>query len=420
MYSIPRHIAEIIERRAKNSKAILLSGARQVGKSTLFKHLFKDVRSVTFDDDLLLAQAVNDPGLFFLNNPRPLVIDEVQKCPSIFNRMKMILDSTDEYGNFFLTGSQKLQLMENVSESLAGRISVVELEGLSLREIYGISFNRHFVPTSEYLNEREKCLKDYSQNIWETIHRGSYPELNANPEREWLDYYQSYVKTYLERDMNRLIKAKNHLTFVNFMTAVAARTGQVLNYANIASELGVSEVTVKEWISILENSGIIYLLKPYTPSVLKRAIRTPKLYFRDTGLCCYLTRWLTPENLKNGFMAGAVFETFVINEILKSYANEGLEYDFDVFYYRGKDKKKTRGGKEVSTDGEIDLIIHENGMLYPIEIKLTTSPKANLASEFEILEKIPEKKRGVGVILCLIERKMFLRENLIAMPLNYI
>ena len=421
MYSIKRHIEPVVARRAKNSKAILLTGPRQVGKSTLFKHLFSDVNQVTFDDDLLLAQAAEDVGLFLLNNPCPLMIDEVQKCPSIFNRLKIVLDSTEKLSNFFLTGSQKLQLMENVSDSLAGRISIVELEGLSLREINDVDFNRHFVPTEEYLTEREKHLKKYSADIWETIHRGSYPELYANPEREWVDYYQSYVKTYLERDVNRLVKAKNHLTFIRFMTAVAARTGQQLNYANIASELDVSEVTVKEWISILEKSGVVYILKPYKASVLKRAVKTPKLYFRDTGLCCYLTRWLTPETLKNGAMAGAMFETFVINEILKSYSNEGLDYDFDVYYYNGKDKKKKdENGKTVEVEGEIDLIIQENGILYPIEIKMSTMPKAVMASEFDVLDGIPDKKRGMGAIICLIDRKLYLRDNLVSLPLEYL
>lgn len=421
MYSIKRHMEPIVARRAKNSKAILLTGPRQVGKSTLFKHIFSDVNQVTFDDDLLLAQAEEDVGLFLLNNPAPLMIDEVQKCPSIFNRLKIILDNTDQLSNFFLTGSQKLQLMENVSDSLAGRISVVELDGLSLREIHDVDFNRHFVPSTEYLSEREKHMKKYPADIWETIHRGSYPELYANPEREWIDYYQSYVKTYLERDVNRLVKAKNHTTFVRFMTAVAARTGQMLNYANIASEIGVSEVTVKEWISILEKSGLVYQLKPYTPSVLKRAIKTPKLYFRDTGLCCYLTRWLTPETLKNGAMAGAMFETFVINEILKSYSNEGLDYDFDVFYYNGKDKKKTgKNGETEEVDGEIDLILQENGILYPIEIKMSTMPKASMASEFDVLDGVPDKKRGMGAIICLMDRKLYLRENLVALPLEYL
>lgn len=421
MYSIKRHIENVVERRSQNSKAILLTGPRQVGKSTLYKHLFSNVNQVTFDDDLLLAQAEEDMNLFFLNNPCPLMIDEVQKCPSIFNKLKIILDNTDKYGNFYLTGSQKLQLMEGVSESLAGRVSVLELEGLSLREIKGISFNRHFIPMEAYIREREKSLKEYRQGLWETIHRGSYPELYANPEREWVDFYQSYVKTYLERDVNKLIKTKNHLTFVKFLTCVAARTGQVINYANISSEIGVSEITVKEWISILEKSGIIYILKPYTSSALNRAIRTPKLYFRDTGLCCYLTRWLTPDTLKNGAMAGAMFETFVINEILKSYSNEGLEYDFNVFYYNGKDKKKKKeNGEEIEVDGEIDLILQEDGILYPIEIKMSATPKADMASEFDVLDGIPDKKRGMGAIICLYDKKLFLRENLIALPLEYI
>lgn len=421
MYTIKRHIAHILANRARHSKAILLTGPRQVGKSTLFKHIFADANKVTFDDDLLLAQATEDVGLFLLNNPRPLMIDEVQKCPSIFNKLKIVLDNTEEHGNFFLTGSQKLQLMENVSESLTGRISVMELEGLSMREIFDIPFNRHFVPSEEYIRLREENLKDYTSDIWSIIHRGSYPELYSNPSREWIDFYQSYVKTYLERDVNRFIKAKNHISFVRFMTAVAARTGQTINYKNIASEVGVSESTIKDWISILEKSGIVYILKPYASSALNRAIKSPKLYFRDTGLCSYLMRWLTPDTLKNGAMAGAMFETFVVSEILKTYSNEGLDYDFDVFYYNGKDKKKLRqNGQTIEVDGEIDLIIHENGVLYPIEIKMSTIPKAIMASEFDILDKIPDKKRGIGSIICLIDRKLYLRENLVALPISYI
>ena len=421
MYSIKRHIETIAKKRAQNSKAIVLTGPRQVGKSTLFRYLFADVPYVTFDDDLLLAQAVEDIGLFMMNNPAPLMIDEVQKCVSVFDRLKIELDNTESYGNYYLTGSQKLQLMEGVSESLAGRVSLLEMEGLSLREINGIDFNRHFVPNEEYISLREEKKKKYEGDLWTVIHRGSYPELYANPGKEWVDFYQSYVKTYLERDVNRLIKAKNHLIFVKFMTSVAARTGQILNYANIASEVGMNEATIREWISILEKSGIVYILKPYTPGVLNRAIRTPKLYFRDTGLCCYLTRWLTPETLKNGAMSGVMFETFVINEILKSYSNEGLDYDFDVFFYNGKDKKrKMVNGKEEKIDGEIDLVIHENGILYPVEIKMTTKPQANMASEFTVLDGIPEKKRGMGAIICLTDRKMYLRENLVALPISYL
>ena len=420
MYAIKRNIEKVIIRRANSSKAILLIGSRKVGKSTLFNHLFSYANYVTFDDYLVLLQASEDPTLFLYNNPCPLIIDEVQKCPSIFNRIKIYLDNSEKMANFFLTGSQKLQLLENISESLAGRISIMELDCLSMREITRNDFNKHFVPSIDYINEREKKLTSYD-NIWEKIHRGFFPELYSNLNKEWIDFYQSYVKTYVERDVNKIIKAKNHLTFVKFMTSVAARTGQILNYKNISSEIGVSEITVKEWISILEKSGIIYLLKPYTPSALNRAIKTPKIYFKDTGLACYLTRWLTPETLKNGAMAGAMFETFIINEILKSYSNEGLDYDFNVYYYNGKDKiKKSINGNEVLVDGEIDLIIVENGILYPVEIKMTANPKADMTSEFDVLDKVKECKRGNGAIICLYDKKMFLRDNLVVLPINYV
>ena len=420
MYTIKRHLEEVLLKRARSNKAILLTGPRQVGKSTLLNHLFPDVNNVTFDDDLLLAQASEDPQLFLYNNPCPLMIDEVQKCPSIFKRLKIVLDNTDNMSNFYLTGSQKLQLMEGVSESLAGRISIVELDGLSMREIDNINFNKHFIPTNDYISEREKHLVNHL-DIWENIHRGFFPELYSNKEKEWIDFYQSYVKTYLERDVNKIIKVKNHLTFVKFMTSVAARTGQVLNYASIANEVGVSEVTIKEWVSTLEKSGLVYLLKPYTPSALNRAIKSPKLYFRDTGLACYLTRWLTKDTLKNGAMAGAMFETFVVNEILKSYSNEGLDYDFNVYYYNGKDKKKIKSnGVEEVVDGEIDLIISENGILYPIEIKKTANPKAIMTSEFDVLDKVEGYKRGMGTIICLYDKKLYLRDNLVVLPISYL
>ena len=405
MYSIIRHIEPVVERRARNSKAILLTGPRQVGKSTLFKHLFSSANQVTFDDDLMLAQASEDVGLFLMNNPCPLMIDEVQKCPSIFNRLKIVLDNTDKLSNFYLTGSQKLQLMENVSDSLAGRISIVELEGLSLREINGVNFNRHFVPTEEYLSEREKHLKKYGADIWTTIHRGSYPELYANPEREWVDYYQSYVKTYLERDVNKLIKTKNHLTFVRFMTAVAARTGQIINYANIASELDVSEVTVKEWISILEKSGIVYILKPYTASVLKRAVKTPKLYFFDTGLVAFLTKYSSPEILANGALSGHIIENYTVMEIIKSYSNAAKDPLF--WYYRDKDNK------------EVDMIIESDGVLHPLEIKRSVNPGTELIRAFNVLERSTVPK-GVGGIICMRPELSAVNSENLIIPIWYI
>ncbi len=410
MSYIERSITDILKKRVTSSKCLLLTGARQVGKSTLIKHQFEDYNRVSFDDKMTRLQAKDEPKLFFMNNPRPLFIDEVQKENAILEDIKILVDESDERGQFIFSGSQKLELMKGMSESLAGRVSILELSGLSLREIHSVKFNKHFVPTDEYLKAREKELVSYD-NIWEMIHRGSYPEL-YDTERDWQDYYSSYVDTYLERDINELITADS-ITFLKFLTAVAARTGELLNYANIASDVGVSEPTIKNWISILERTGIVFLLQPYASGALSRAIKTPKIYFKDTGLACYLTRWLTVDALKNSAVAGNMFETYVVSEVLKSFSNEGMDYRFSVFYYRGKDKN-------ASKDNEIDLIIEENGMLYPIEIKMTGNPKASMGGTNIVLDKIPDKKRGLGAVLCLIDKKTYLRDNLVALPINYI
>ena len=410
MAYIERAITDIVKKRAESSKCLLVAGARQVGKSTLIRHQFSDYNGVSFDDKMTRLQAKEEPKLFFLNNPCPLFIDEIQKEKSILEDVKLILDDSKKRGQFIFSVSQKLELMKGMSESLAGRVSILELTGLSLREINGVKFNDHFIPTDEYLKEREGKLVDYN-NIWEIIHKGSYPEL-YDVDREWQDFYSSYVDTYLERDINELITADS-ITFLKFLTAVAARTGELLNYSNIADDVGVSVPTVKNWVSILERTGIIFLLQPYSSNALTRAIRTPKIYFRDTGLACYLTRWLTAEALKNSAVAGNMFETFIVSEILKSYSNQGLDYRFSIFYYRGKDKSNSK-------ENEIDLIIEENGMLYPVEIKMTGNPKAIMGATNVVLDKIPDKKRGLGVILCLIDKKTYLRENLVALPISYI
>lgn len=410
MAYIERAITPILKKRVSTSKCTLITGARQVGKSTLVKHEFSEYNRANFDDKLTRLQAREEPKLFFLNNPCPLFIDEVQKENSILEDIKLKVDESDERGMFILSDSQKLELMKGMSESLAGRVSVAELSGLSLREIHDVKFNQHFVPTENYLSGREKELKPY-KDLWEIIHKGSYPEL-YDIDRDWQEYYSSYVSTYLERDINELISADS-ITFTKFLTAIAARTGEMLNYANIASEIGISEPTIKTWVSILERTGIVYLLQPYSASALNRAIKTPKIYFRDTGLACYLTRWLTADALKCSAVAGNMFETFVVSEILKSYTNEGKDYKFNIFYYRGKDKN-------ASGENEIDLIIEEDGYLYPIEIKMTGNPKSSMGAINPVLDKIKEKARGMGVILCLIDKKTYLQENLVALPIEYI
>lgn len=424
MYKIKRHLAPILERRFKNNIVLSVNGARQVGKSTLCEHLFPDVKRINFDNRMVRETVRNDEALFLSHQGTPLYIDEAQKVDTIFEAIKDNIDTNHlGYGSYILSGSQILRLHQG-EETLAGRISVNELSGLSLREIYDVDFNRHFIPTESYLNEREKCLKSYG-DIWEKIHRGQYPELYENPDKEWDDFYASYIDTYLEKDVFELIKTQNSMAFTKFLTALAARTGNVINYSGLASEVGVDEKTILSWTGILVRSGIVYLLKPYPSSALNRAIKSPKLYFRDTGLVCYLTRWLTSETARNGNMSGALYETFVVNELIKSFSNAGEKYDFSIYYYRGKDKKKKRAdvdGIEVysEVEGKIDFIIKEGDTLYPIEIKETRSPKAAMAKEFGVLDKDLGTHRGMGVILCSYPEKLYLRDNLVCLPLEYI
>ena len=419
MKYIERSIEDIVLRSDRTFKCVLVTGARQTGKSTMLKKLFPDRKYVSLDDPFIEEQAREQPNMFMMLNQPPVIFDEIQRSPELFRYIKVKCDESDSKGLFCLSGSQALELMEGISESLSGRVSVVELSGLSMREIQGSSFHEPFVPTMEYIEKRSGTAEPID-NIWEIIHRGSYPELQ-DKDVDWGAFFSSYIKTYIERDVRKLSAVHNLDDFRKFMVAVAARTGQMLNYTNIADEIGKDQGTVRRWVSILEASGIIYLLEPFTSSVLKRAIKSPKIYFRDTGLAAYLTRWLTPETLASGAMSGAFFETFVISEILKSYANNGIDYRYCVSYYRGKDKKKIKsGGEEIAVESEIDLIIEENGVLYPIEIKKGTSVSADQTAAFTVLDKVPDKKRGMGAIVCLCPQPGALRDNILQLPVWYI
>lgn len=417
------YIARALESRLykyeKTYKALLVTGPRQVGKSTLLKKAFPNRKYVSLDDPFLEQQAREAGDLFLTLNSPPVTIDEVQRAKELFRYIKIRCDESEEKGLFCLSGSQPFPLMQHVSESLSGRIGILELSGLSLRESMGDSFNRHFLPTMEYITERRKTLKK-PENIWEIIHKGGYPELQEEA-KEWNAFYADYVRTYIERDVRELAAVQDLNTFRQFMIAAAARTGSILNYTSIASEIGKDVGTVKNWISILEASGILYLLEPYTSSVLKRAAKSPKLYFRDTGLACYLTRWLTPETLAYGAMSSPLFETFAVTEILKSFANEGLDYRHYVSNYRGHDRKKEQeDGTGRESESEIDLIIEENGILYPIEIKKNTQAKAVMTSAFPVLDRIPGKTRGMGAVLCCCPDVGILRENILQIPVWYV
>ncbi|MCL2510079.1 MAG: ATP-binding protein [Methanomassiliicoccaceae archaeon] len=416
---IKRAIEPILERSGRTFKSVLVTGPRQVGKTTTIVETFKDIPQVTFDDQFQLMAALSDPILFLKDNPPPIILDEVQYVPGLFPEIKRICDKGKEYGRFFLSGSQRYDLMENVTESLSGRVAIHELQGLSMREINKVDFNSRFIPTDEYYSERKKCLVPYA-NIWQHIHRGSNPELQ-NEEKDWQTYWSSYVQTYVERDVSKMINIKDKMAFITFMTAAAARTGQLLNYSSIADDVGKTVATIKEWMSVLLASGLVFLLQPYNSSALNRAVKTPKLYFRDTGLVCYLTRWLTPETLRASAMNGHIFETFVISEILKSFSNSGVDYRFSVFYYRGKDKKRTQiNGTIEEKDSEIDLIIFENGTLYPIEIKVSASPDTHMGSAFDVLDLDKTKTRAEGSIICLCDKLTHIKENIVAVPIEYI
>ena len=415
MKYIHRAIEDIVKESANNFKAVLVTGARQTGKSTLLKHLYPEIKEISFDDPFAEEQAKNNPDMFMMLNEPPVFLDEIQYVPSLFRYIKMSCDKSNDKGLFFLSGSQPFKLMDMVSDSLAGRIAIIEMTPLSLREIMNDEFKTPFLPTLEYIQERNISVKK-PDNIWKIIHRGGYPEIQ-DQNMDWNMYFSSYIKTYLERDVRELAAVQDLDAFRRFMVACAARTGQMLNYANIAEEVGKDANTIKNWVSILEASGIVYILEPFANSALKRVIKTPKMYFRDTGLVAYLTRWLTPDTLANGAMRGEIFETFVISEILKSYSNRGLNYKYFVSYYRGKDKiRKKKNGDIVQEEAEIDFIIEENGILYPLEIKLNANVTADMTAVFRVLDDLPEKKRGMGAVVCMCSMPGMLRENVLQIP----
>ncbi len=416
---INRAMEEVIKSSEKGFKAVLVTGPRQVGKSTILKHVHEDRKYITFDDPVLLSETKSEPGLFFRNNKPPVILDEIQYISELFPYIKMECDKSDEKGRFHLTGSQQYHMMKNVSESLAGRVAILELSGLSLREMQGVTFSKPFIPTECYIEQR---ATEYAscENIWEIIHRGSYPAL-ADENVDWQTFYSSYVQTYIERDINELGKVKDKLKFTQYLTAMAARSGQMLNYSSVASQIEVTAATVKEWTSLLEASGIIYIMQPYSNSALTRATKTPKMYFRDTGLVCFLTKYQTAQTAMNGAMAGELFETFAVTEVLKSFSNAGKDYRLYVTYYRGKDKtRKQENGQKIEHEAEIDMIIEQDDILYPIEIKMSANPKLGMTNAFDVIDKISGKRRGTGVILCMYDSVLWLKDNVVALPIEFV
>lgn len=408
MNYLTRHAESTVKMLSKMFGAILVAGPRQVGKTTMLKKITDGIHYTTLDDMIVRASAQEESTTFFKDNPPPVFVDEIQKAPELFPQIKMIIDRDRNKGQFFMCGSQQFQMMKGVSESLSGRIGLVTLLGFSLREKYGIACDIPFLPTDEYFNERKKHIADISYGeVWNTIHRGTMPELSENPNFDWQMFYGAYARTYIERDVRDLSEVGDAVKFTRFMTAVAASTGQLVNLSSLARDVGISQPTAERWLSILVASNIVYLLKPYSNNITKRAIKTPKLYFLDTGLAAYLTKWNSAEVLKSGAMAGAFFESFVISEIIKSYYNKGI-IDPPLYFYRDKDMN------------EIDLLIQENGTLYPLEMKKHADPQKKDMYAFDLIDKISGMKRGPGGIICLYDKLITLKGNDRVIPVNYL
>jgi len=390
---IKRHAAKTIQEYSKHFGVVLVTGPRQTGKTTLIEETIikpgkGKVTQVTLDDPLLLKLANDDGGRFFLDYPHPLFIDEIQYAPNLFPYIKQIADKEKKQGLFFLSGSQQFSLMKGVSESLAGRAGIIDILGLSLREIENDSFSEPFCTTGNYLNSRKKKPLDVNYDkLWEYIFRGSMPRLYADFDFGHTAFYSSYLRTYIERDVRSIINIGDEKKFLSFVRSIAARTAQMLNIAKLAEDTDIPRTTAERWLSILISANLVFLLRPFHVNIAKREIKTPKLYFLETGLAAYLTGWDNSRVLRKGAMGGAFWETFIIAEIIKSYINNGIQPP--VFYYRDKEQR------------EIDLLIWKNGHLYPVEIKMTANPEKKQTAAFSVLDNLPDPyKRGEGGIIC--------------------
>ena len=405
-----RHIEPVVERISKRKPVIVLTGARQVGKSTMLKEVYRNINYVALNRPLVRESARENPSLFFDVNKPPIIVDEIQKAAELFDYIKDIVDEEKVKGQFYLTGSQSMKLMKNVSDSLAGRAGVIKMMGLSMRELAEVSYREPFMPVPERMGQREKERTefDYSK-IASLIHKGFFPELHETESdlHDWSDYYSSYFQTNIEKDIKDVLNIQDESAFLKFVKATASLTGEMLNQTTIAEICGKDVKTVKAWISVLESSGLVYLLEPYHNNLNKRMVKAPKLYFLDTGLACWLLGWNTPEQLTNGAMWGHIFESFVFAEVLKSYYNDGIVKP-PLYYYRDTDKN------------EVDLIIADGDYLHPIEIKTTSDPTRSMVNAFQRLESIPTKTVGTGAVICLAKERLPLTDNVWVLPAQMI
>lgn len=388
MKYISRNLENIVNQVTKEYPVVLVTGPRQVGKTTMLQKLMEgtDRGYVTLDDLNERSIAKMDPELFLQLHKPPILIDEVQYAPELFTYIKMHVDKNHEPGAFWLTGSQVFKLMQGVQESLAGRVAVLSLTSLSQAEICGGTLQPFAVDMETLLARKESRTEADTREIFDRIYRGSMPVIVSGANSNSQIFYSSYLSTYIERDVRELSDAIDSLKFLRFITAVAARCGQMLNVAEIARDADINQMQAKSWLGILETLGIIFYLYPYSNNLLKRLVKTPKLYFYDTGLVSYLTKWSSAETLESGAMNGAILENYVVSEIRKSYLNCGKEPY--MYYYRDKDAK------------EIDIVLEHDGILNPIEIKKTANPGTKLIKVFDLLDK-SSTPRSKGAVICM-------------------
>ena len=403
MSYINRHMEQRITELSKTWPAILLTGPRQSGKTTMLKNLAEKENIgreyISLDDLTVREMAKNDPKMFLQLHKPPIIIDEVQYAPELFTYIKIHVDTHHNPGDFWLTGSQVFSLMKGVQESLAGRVALLHMSPLSQREIIGAA-PRPFTTDFDSLAEDSKNIQALTApQIYARIWKGCMPGLASGEYTDRNMFYSSYLSTYIERDVRELSGAIDALKFSRFITAVAARASQLVNYKAMADDADIDQNTAKAWLQILETLGIIFLLHPYSNNVLKRTIKTPKLYFYDTGFVCYLTKWSSPEVAESGAMSGALLENFAVSEIMKSYQNAGKEPYLN--YYRDRDAR------------EIDVIIEGDGKLCPLEIKKTANPDKRITKAFKLIDKSP-LMLGTSAVLCMSDRlSAFDKDNLI-------
>ncbi len=396
---IKRKIEDTILNISNTFPVLMLTGPRQSGKTTLLNRLSESNRKyVTLDDPADRLFAKNEPPSFLERYSPPVIIDEIQYAPELFPYIKMYVDRHKNSGDFWLTGSQMFRMMKNVSESLAGRVGIINLFGLSNNEISGTLFDQYTTEKDELLKRIHAAKPMTLPDVFERIFKGGMPRIYEQPNMNQEEYYSSYVQTYLSRDIKELTQVADELTFYKFLCIAAARTGSMVNYDTFAKEAEISAPTAKQWLSILVSSGIIILIEPYHNNALKRVVKSSRMYFLDTGLAAYLTKWSSSDVLESGAMAGEFFETYVVSEIYKSFANVGKRPP--LYYYRDSNTK------------EIDLIIWQDGTLYPIEIKKSSNP-VGATKNFSVLNPVTDETNfdelskhlkmdiGTGNVICL-------------------